>query len=81
MMSPVRCHMSRRADTTAVVVGEGGDIPGGLLLVVRKDNRTPGTAVVHDREIEDGEVQYNRCAHSSGLNPAVAREQSDKYKS
>jgi hypothetical protein len=22
--------------------------------------RVPGTAVVHDRELEDGEIQYNR---------------------
>ncbi|KAG2424237.1 hypothetical protein HXX76_014621, partial [Chlamydomonas incerta] len=48
------------SDTTAVEVGEGGDIPGGLLLVVDRRHRTPGTAVVHDREIEEGEMQYNR---------------------
>ncbi|KAG2482512.1 hypothetical protein HYH03_018557 [Edaphochlamys debaryana] len=47
-------------DTTAVEVGEAGDVPDGLLLLVTRANRTPGTAVVHDREIEEGEVQYNR---------------------
>ncbi|KAG2440606.1 hypothetical protein HYH02_010185 [Chlamydomonas schloesseri] len=48
------------SDTTAVEVGEAGDIPGGLLLLVDRRHRTPGTAVVHDREIEEGEMQYNR---------------------
>ncbi|PNW83652.1 hypothetical protein CHLRE_05g238260v5 [Chlamydomonas reinhardtii] len=48
------------SDTTAVEVGEAGDVPGGLLVVVDRRLRTPGTAVVHDREIEGGELQYNR---------------------
>ncbi|GIL69331.1 hypothetical protein Vretimale_13447 [Volvox reticuliferus] len=47
-------------DTTVLDVGEGGDVPGGLLLVLVHEPRLPGAAVVHDREIDDGEVEYNR---------------------
>lgn len=49
-------------DTRAVAVGEAGDIPSGLLLMVVREGRTPGTAVVHEREVEEGELLYNRCA-------------------
>ncbi|GIL60895.1 hypothetical protein Vafri_15714 [Volvox africanus] len=47
-------------DTTVLDVGEGGDVPGGLLVVLVHEPRLPGAAVVHDREIDDGEVEYNR---------------------
>ncbi|GLI66721.1 hypothetical protein VaNZ11_010659 [Volvox africanus] len=47
-------------DTTVLDVGEGGDVSGGLLLVLVHEPRLPGAAVVHDREIDDGEVEYNR---------------------
>ncbi|GLC68813.1 hypothetical protein PLESTF_000741300, partial [Pleodorina starrii] len=47
-------------DTTALEVGEAGDVPGGLLLVLLHEPRLPGAAAVHDREVEDGEIEYNR---------------------
>lgn len=41
-------------------MGQAADIPEGILLMLTNALRVPGTSVAHDKEIEEGELLYNR---------------------
>ena len=48
-------------DVHALEVAEGGDALDGMLLILVPEARVPGSPAVHDRDIQEGELQYNRC--------------------
>ena len=44
----------------ALEVGEEADALDGMLLILVPEARVPGSPAVHDRDVQDGELQYNR---------------------
>mmetsp|Transcript_6410 Transcript_6410/g.17111 ORF Transcript_6410/g.17111 Transcript_6410/m.17111 type:complete len:987 (-) Transcript_6410:724-3684(-) len=47
-------------DTHAIHEEEAADAWSGYLLILTNQVRVPGSAAIHDRELEDGELHYNR---------------------
>lgn len=43
-----------------VQLGAPGDITGGVLQVLNVGFRIPGFPVIHNNELQDGEILYNR---------------------
>ena len=54
------CILDYDTGIHALEVGEAGDALDGMILILIPEARVPGHPAVHDRDIQDGELQYNR---------------------
>ncbi|GAX76756.1 hypothetical protein CEUSTIGMA_g4203.t1 [Chlamydomonas eustigma] len=58
--APVSSRAYGGTNVHALEVGEAGETSDGLLLMLVPEARVPGNPAVHDRDLQDGELQYNR---------------------
>ncbi|KAJ9530780.1 hypothetical protein QJQ45_028667 [Haematococcus lacustris] len=63
------------ADTHFVRAGEAAEVDDGFVVLLSDQVRVPGTPLVHDRELEPGEVQFNRGVLQLALGELEAAEE------
>ncbi|KAL6754241.1 hypothetical protein V8C86DRAFT_2707685 [Haematococcus lacustris] len=63
------------ADTHFVRAGEAAEVDDGFVVLLSDQVRVPGTPLVHDRELEPGEVQFNRGVLQLALGALEAAEE------
>ncbi|KAF5827975.1 hypothetical protein DUNSADRAFT_18441 [Dunaliella salina] len=67
--------MPSNQDTHAIHEEEPADAWSGYLLILTNQVRVPGSAAIHDRELEDGELHYNRGLANLALGKLLEAEE------